>query len=108
MVANGSIIAVLGTVRLPVLLKGEEILVEGIASDHDAEMLLGIDRLDAYAAIWDMKRGELFMHGQVFSLKPKIDGGWVRRVVVRELVQLPARCEANVAGYTVYRDLSST
>ena len=48
------------------------------------------------------------MHGKVFPLKPKLDGGWMRRVVVQESVHLPARCETNVAVYTVHRDFTST
>ena len=47
------------------------------------------------------------MHDRLFALKPKMDGGCVRRVVVQELVQLPARSETNVTGYTMYRDFSS-
>ena len=66
-------------VQLPVLLKDQKILVEGMAPDHEKEMLLGIDWLEAQAAIWDIIRGELFMHGRLFALKPKMDGGWVRR-----------------------------
>ena len=54
-----------------------------------------------------MRKGQLFMHGRVSSLKPKLDGGWVRRVVVQEAVQLPPRCEVNVAECTVFKDLSS-
>ena len=47
------------------------------------------------------------MHGRVFALKPKMDGGWVLCVVAQESVQLPARSEINVTGYTVYSDLSN-
>ena len=63
------------------LLKGQEILVEGVASGHVVEMLLRIDWLEAQAAIWDMRRGELFMDGRMFALTPKMDDGLVRRVV---------------------------
>ena len=48
MAANGTLFEVLGLVQLPVLLKGQEILMNG---DHVAEMLLGIDWLEAQAAI---------------------------------------------------------
>lgn len=66
------LIEVLGLVRLPVSLKGREIIVEGVASDHIADMLLGFDWLEAQTAVWDMRKGQLFMHSQVFSLKPKL------------------------------------
>ena len=56
----------------------------------------------------DMRRGELFMHGRVFPLKPKNDVGSVRRVVVQESAQLQARFETNIIGRTVYWDLCST
>ena len=46
------------------------------------------------------------MHGSVFPLKAKQDGGWVRRIVVQEAVQLPPSSETNVIGPTAYRDLA--
>ena len=94
-VANGTPIEVLGLVQLPVLLKGQKIFVEGVASDNVAQMLLGIDWLEEQTAIWDMKRGELFTHGRVFALKPKMDVGWNRRVVIQKSVQLLAKSETN-------------
>ena len=48
------------------------------------------------------------MHGRMFPLKAKVDGGRVCRVVDQEFVQLPARFEMNVPGRIVYWDLSST
>ena len=86
-------------------LRGRQLLICGVVSDHVGEMLLGIDRLEEQHTIWDMRSGELYMHGSVFSLKAKRDGGWVRCVVVQEAVQLPPRSETNVIGCTVYRDL---
>ena len=47
------------------------------------------------------------MHGRMFVLEPKTDGGWVRRVAAQRAVELPARSEMNVTGYTVYRHLSN-
>ena len=104
--ANGTTIEVLGLVSLPVVLREQELLVSGVASDHIGELLLGIDWLEEQQAIWDMRRGELYMHGSLFPLKAKQDGGWVRRIVVQEAVQLPTRSETNVIGRTVYRDLA--
>ena len=67
---------------LPVLLRGKELRVSGVAYDHVGELLRGIDWLEEQQAIWDMRREELYMYGSVFPLKAKRDGGWVRRVVV--------------------------
>ena len=55
--ANGTIIEVLGEVDLRVMLKGEEVIIRGVASDHFAEMLLGIDRLENKGAVWDLRWG---------------------------------------------------
>lgn len=85
-----------------------EFLSSGVASDDIGAMLLGIDWHEEQLAIWDMRRGELYMHGSVFSLIAKQDRGWVRRVVVQEAVQLLSRCETNVSERTVYRDLPNT
>ena len=88
--ANGTLIEVYGEVDIPVVLKDREVIIRGVASDHVAEMLLGIGWLETYGAVWDLRRGELYMHGLVHVLKPKTNGGWVCRVVVQEAVQLPA------------------
>ena len=105
--ANSTTIEVLGLVNLPVLLKGRELVIRGVASDHNDEMLLGIEWLEKQRAIWDMRSGELYMHGSVFPLKAKRDGGWVCRVEVQEAVHSP-RSQTNVLGRTVYRDLADT
>ena len=41
--ANGTFIEVLGEVDHPVVLKGREVIIRGVASDHMTEELLGID-----------------------------------------------------------------
>ena len=45
------------------------------------------------------------MGGQIHKLKHETIGGWVRRVVVEKMVNLPARSEMDVHGRVVYRDL---
>ena len=82
--------------------------IRGVASDHVAELLLGIDWLETNGAVWDLRRGELYMQGLVHALKPKTNGGWVRRVIVQDTVSLPARSEVDVAGRVVYKDLKDT
>ena len=106
--ANGTLIEVLGEVDLPVTLKGKEMFIRGVASDHVAELLLGIDWLETNGAVWDLRRGELYMQGLIHALKPKTNGGWVRRVVVQDTVSLPTRSEVDVAGRVVYKDLKDT
>ena len=54
--ANGTDIEVLGEVVLPVWIENREVLVRGIASDHVAEMLLGIDWLETQGAVWNLRR----------------------------------------------------
>ena len=103
--ANETLIEILGEVDLPVVLKDREVIIRGVASDHVAEMLLGIDWLETNGAVRDLRRGELYIHGLVHVLKPKTNGGWVRWVVVQEMVQLPGRSEIDVAGRVVYKGL---
>ena len=43
--ANGTVIEVLDLVDLPVLLRGKELRVSGVASDHVGELLLGLTGL---------------------------------------------------------------
>ena len=73
--ANGTHIEVLGLVSLPVVLRGRQLLICGVASDHVGEMLLDSEWLEEEHAIWDMRSGELYMHGVMFPLKAKRDGG---------------------------------
>ena len=90
---------------LPVTLKGKEMFIRGVSSDHVAELLLGIDWLETNGAVLDLRRGELYMQGLVHALKPKTNGGWVRHVVVQDTMSLPTRSEVDVAGRVVYKDL---
>ena len=80
-------------------------IIRGVAFDHVAEMLLGIDWLETNGVVW---RGELFMYGLVHVLKPKTNDGWVRWIVVQETVQLPARGETDEAGRMVNNDLKNS
>ena len=89
------------------ILKDTEVIIRGAAFDHVAEMLLGIDWLKTNGVVWNLRRGELYMHGLVHVLKPKTNGGWVRRVVVQQTVQMPARSETDVAERVVYKDLKN-
>ena len=41
--ANRTLIEVLGEVNFPVSLKGKEMFIHGVASDHVAQLVLGID-----------------------------------------------------------------
>ena len=67
--ANGTDIEVLGEVELPVRIGNRDVLVRVIASDHVAEMLLGIDWLEGHGAVWDLRQGEIHIQGSVFPLK---------------------------------------
>ena len=48
------------------------------------------------------------MQGLVHALKPKTNGGWVRRVIVQDTINLSARSEVDVHGWVVYKDLKDT
>ena len=58
--------------------------------------------------MWDLRRGELYMQGLVHALKPKTNGGWVRRVLLQDTVNLPTRSGVNVSGRVIYKDLKET
>ena len=103
--ANGTLIEVLRKVDLRVMLNGEEVTIRGVASDHVADMLLGIDWLETNGAVCHLRRGGLYMKGMVHALKPKNNGGWVHRVIVQETAELPTRCERDVPGRVMYNDL---
>ena len=68
-------------------------------------MLFGIDWLETNGAVWDLRRGQLYMKGLVHALKPNTNGGWIHRVIVQEMVELPARCKTDVPGWVMYKDL---
>ena len=106
-VANATDIEMLGEVELPVWIGNREVLVRGISSDHVAEMLLGIDCLETQGAVWDLRRGEIYMHDGVYPLKARTNGGWCRHIIVQEPVIVRARSESHVVGITVHRDLKS-
>ena len=72
--------------KLLVCIGNREILVREIASDHVAEMLLGIDWHETQGAVWNLRRGEIYMHGGVYPLKARTHGDWCRRIIVEKPV----------------------
>ena len=52
-------------------------------------MLLGIDWLEEQHAIWDMRSGELYMHGSVFPSKPNEMGVGFDVWLYRRLSNIP-------------------
>lgn len=102
--ANGTVIAVLGQVTLPLRIGRFETFVTGLVSEHVAEIMLGIEWLTERQVIWDFYRGRVKLGMSFYPLHSKSNGSkWCRRVVLQEAVTIPARSEVDIPTKVVFR-----
>ena len=104
--ANGSDIPVAGEAAVSISLNGEEFSVPCLVSDHVDEIMLGLSFLETNGCVWDFQHQTIEINGtrhRLTSHKPSWNS---RRLVLREGVEIPARCRRVVSARTVYSYLS--
>ncbi|HSN22635.1 MAG TPA: reverse transcriptase domain-containing protein, partial [Methylomicrobium sp.] len=102
--ANGTPIAVLGQITLPMKIGNYRTEVTGLVSDHIAEVMLGIEWLTTNGTVWNFAQGQICLGGEQISLiRRNNDHLWTRRVYLQEDAEIPARAEKNLATKVVIR-----
>jgi predicted aspartyl protease len=102
--ANGTPIAILGQISLPMKIGNYRTEVTGLVSDHIAEVMLGIEWLTRNGTVWNFAQGQICLGGEQISLICRINEHlWTRRVYLQEDAQIPARTEKNLATNVVIR-----
>ena len=106
MAANGTRIAVSGEVTLPFALGKYQGVIEGLVTEHVAEIILGIGWLVKHCTVWEFNRSRVKIGSTYHKLKRHLSvGAWCRRVIAQQDVIIPSRSEADLATKVVFKKL---
>jgi len=94
--ANGSVINILGHMTIKFAIKGVNLKADLLVADDIDEFTLGFDWLKAQKASWDFNANTLTLHGVTVPLCTRPSRMGIRRVYVKNRVQIPANTEQNV------------
>jgi len=94
--ANGSEINVLGHMTINFSIKEKALQADLLVADDFDEFMLGFDWLTAQRARWDLNAKNLTLHGRTIPLCTRPSRVGIRRVYVKERVEIPANTEQNV------------
>ena len=101
--ANGTEIKIIGKVMIEAVLSGQKLIIEGYASPHVDEIILGLGFLKAHGVLWDFTTGSITMYGKSFKLLDRDMQGVCRRVILEEAVEIPPRSEIVLPAYVRYK-----
>jgi len=95
-VANGIVINILGHMTIKITIRGVPLKEDLLVADDVDEFMLGLDWLTAQKARWDFNAKTLILHGMTvpFCTHPSRMG--IRRVYVKNRVQILGNTEQNV------------
>jgi len=94
--ANGSVINILGHMTIKFAIKGVNLKANLLVADDVDECMLGFDWLTAQKASWDFNAKTLTLHGVTVPLCTRPSRMSIRRMYVKDRVQIPAKTEQNV------------
>jgi len=95
--ANGTIIPILGEVTMPMKIGRFETSVNGLVSEHVAEVMLGIDWLTTNSVVWEFDKARIALGGEFHRLYARTgDGQWCRRVSLQQDTVIPPRSQMDV------------
>jgi len=94
--ANGSVINILGHMTIKFAIRGVQLKAELLVADDVDEFMLGFDWLTAQKARWDFNAKTLTLHGVTVPLCTRPSRMGIRRVYVKDKVQILANTEQNV------------
>jgi len=94
--ANGRIINMLGHMAIKFAIRGVQLKADLLVADDVDEFMLRFDWLTAQKARWDFNAKNLTLHGLTVSLYTRPSRMGIRRVYVKDRVQIPANTEQNV------------
>jgi len=94
--ANGSVINILVHLTIKFAIKGVPLTADLLVGDDVDEFTLEFDWLTAQKARWDFNAKTLTLHGVTVPLCTRQSRMGIRRVYVKDRVQIPANTEQNV------------
>ena len=107
--ANGTQIPILGRACIKATLGGRSLDIDGLVSEHVAEVMLGIDWLQANAVVWDFAANEVVLDGCTYKLAARSSAlYWCRKVVLVGDTTVPARSQLDVSTNLVCQRLDTS
>ena len=103
--ANGTVIKVLGKVRIYFRVANLTLFADVLVSDDIEEFILGYDWLRDNHCEWVFDSAVLIIHGTPVKLYNRPSGASVRRIYVRESVCVPVDSQINVPIRLPYANL---
>ena len=104
--ANGTVIPIVGRVKLLGYAHGQYLDIDGLVTRHVPNVILGLGWLKQCNAVWNFKTGSVELNGQVHELHKSGPNGWCRRVVTQGTVVVPPLSEAILPASVIYNDLN--
>ena len=105
--ANGTNIGVMGEVNLVIHLGRTPIPLKCVVVDNVSEVLLGLDWMMTNVENIDFKRKTIVVNDHLHHLTNPPKYRMSRKVVCKEAVTIPPKCEANVIGRVLLEDLAA-
>ena len=100
--ANGTNIPVLGRVTLNGAIGRRMITIDGLATKHVNNVILGLGWLRQHEAVWDFKTGRIKLDAQSYKLQSRRSSGLCCRVVVEETCAIPSMSEYELSTTVVF------
>ena len=104
--ANGTPIRVNGRVSVEAVSGKHRFLINGLVTDHVAEIMLGFDHLKSHGAVWNFKEDQIELDGFVHKLCGRDGPVWCRRVTLQSDCDIPPKSEVVLPTKVVYNDLT--
>jgi transposase InsO family protein len=105
--ANGTEFNATGRVVINATVDKQPIQVDGLVSEHVAEVILGEDWLQQNKALWDHHKRKVRLNGVWHKLCAGKAAVWCRRVLLQEDIVIQPRTEVDLPTKVVFRDLTT-
>lgn len=104
--ANGIPIRVIGRVSVEAFVGNHRFVINGLVTDHVAEIMLGFDHLKEHDAVWNFREDQIKLDEFIHKLCGRDGPNWCRRVVLQSDCEVPSRSEVELPTKVVFNDLT--
>jgi len=81
--------------------------IDGIATKHVPDVILGLDWLHRHKAHWNFATDSIDIDGRRYELQSRPSNNWCRRVVMQDFTVVPAMSEVMVNTMVQYSSPSA-
>jgi len=104
---NETTIEVLGEVSLPFVVGRYKGMINGVVTEHVADIILGMDWITEHVTSWEFNRSRVKIDGNYHKLTSRSsDNSWCRRVIPQQDVVIKPRSEVVLSTKVALKRLS--